>query len=132
MRQGDFIGVSSVNEINRLRDLLRLISLLSIHNERKTWKGQKQKYYLAIEKEFSKYPYHLPAEEDFCRALNTLEDWGLYLKDSKSQMTEAQKKEMAEVIYRKLPSDSFWIKDAFGYLADVMYKAGYTFSKKEN
>lgn len=133
MAQRDFIGVSSEFEFNRLRDLSRLISLLSIHNARKTWKGKQQKYYPAIEEEFSKSKYsnRLPAEEDFCRALNTLEGWGLYLTASESKMTEAQKKEMAEVIYRELPSDSFWIKDAFGYLADVMNKAGYTFSKKD-
>ena len=103
-----------------------------LRNERKSWENKNPKYYETIKKEFSKYPYRLPEEEDFYRALNTLECWGLYLTASKSKMTEAQKKEMAEVIYRELPSDSFWIKDAFGYLADVMYKAGYTFSKKEN
>ena len=131
-KQYDFIGVPRVYEIDRLKDLSRLITLLSLHNARKTWKGQKQKYYPAIEKEFSKYPYHLPAEEDFCRALNTLEDWGIYLTASQNKMTEAQEKEMADVIYSKLPSESFWIKNAFGHLADVMNRAGYTFFKKEN
>lgn len=132
MAQRDFIGVSSESEFNRLRDLSRLISLLSIHNARKTWKGKQQKYYPFVKKEFSKYPYNLPTEEDFCRALNTLEGWGLYLTALESKMTEVQKNEMAEVIYRKLPSESFWIKNAFGHLADVMNRAGYTFFKKEN
>lgn len=110
----------------------KLITTLSLSNERKTWKNENPRYYETIKKEFSKYPYNLPAEEDFCRALNTLEDWGLYLIASKSKMTEGQKKEMAEVIYRELPSESFWIKKAFGHFTDVMNRAGYTFFKKEN
>ena len=133
MPKCDLIGVSRVIVIDCLRDLSRLITTLSLRNESDTWKNENPKYYEAIKNEFSEleYPYNLPAEEDFCRALNTLENWGLYLTASKSKMTEAQKKKMAEVIYRELPSDSFWIKDAFGYFADVMNKAGYTFSNKE-
>lgn len=132
MRQRDFIGVTSESEFIRLKYLSTLITTLSLHNARKTWKGKQQKYYPFVKKEFSKYPYNLPTEEDFCRALNTLEDFGLYLTALESKMTEAQKKEMAEVIYRELPSESFWIKKAFGHLGDVMNRAGYTFFKKEN
>lgn len=134
MQQRNYEGAFRVYNINWLRDLAKLISTLSLRSESDTWKNENPEYYEAIKNQFSEleYPYHFPAEEDFCRALNTLECWGLYLTASKSKMTEAQKKEMAEVIYRELPSESLWIKDAFGYLADMMHKAGYTFSKKEN
>lgn len=112
------------------QDFKRLIDCLSIQSEAGAWRGTNQKYFPILQKVFSKNPFLLPTEEDFCRAMKTLQNWGIHITPMKHEITTKETEELTAIIYANLRTDSPWIKIAFRRLAEIFQMDGYTFSRK--
>ena len=109
-----------------LMELRKLIAFLSIEYKAPILNRENQKYYHSLQKAYSQHPYNLPTEEDFCRALNTLMNFGIHITQTSSALNPKKIKDLANIISSNVCLDSMQIDRVFASLVEVLQKDGYT------
>ena len=108
-------------------ELRKLIALISIEGKAPICNRENKKYYHSLQTAFSQHPDNLPTEEDFCRALNTLMNFGIHITQTSSALNPEQIKKLADIISSNLYFDNMQIDRVFAFLVEVLQKDGYSF-----